>query len=212
MKILIVGAGGHGRSVYSIIENSFEKYNVVAFVDKYKKSENEHIYGKPILTKSIEEISGQYVDHGFILALGDNQKRKECFDYIIDNQLLPIYGTYHRTAIIDNTTIIDNGVVISAGAILCTMSHIGCNTIINSGAIIEHESVIGKHCHIGPGVKVGGRVNVGDSTFLGIGSVVKDNVSIGSHVIVGAGSVVVNDIPDYTTVVGVPGRIIKDRG
>ena len=37
------------------------------------------------------------------------------------------------------------------------------------------------------------------------------NITIGNHVRIGAGSVVVNDVPDNCTVVGIPGRIVKQK-
>ena len=37
------------------------------------------------------------------------------------------------------------------------------------------------------------------------------NILIGNHVKVGAGSVVVRPVPDYSTVVGIPGHVVKTR-
>ena len=44
------------------------------------------------------------------------------------------------------------------------------------------------------------------------GAKVLGDIRIGEHVKVGAGSVVVRPVPDYATVIGVPGRIVRSRG
>ena len=43
------------------------------------------------------------------------------------------------------------------------------------------------------------------------GAKVLGNIRIGNHVKIGAGSVVVHPVPDYSTVVGIPGRVVHTR-
>jgi len=52
-------------------------------------------------------------------------------------------------------------------------------------------------------------VIVGEGTYIGASSVVIPGVKIGKWCIIGAGSVIIKDIPDNSTVVGNPARIIK---
>jgi serine O-acetyltransferase len=47
---------------------------------------------------------------------------------------------------------------------------------------------------------------------IGTGATVLGNISIGDHVKIGAGSVVVKDVPPHSTVVGVPGKVVKREG
>jgi serine O-acetyltransferase len=46
---------------------------------------------------------------------------------------------------------------------------------------------------------------------IGTGAKVLGGLRIGNNVKIGAGSVVVHPVPDYSTVVGVPGRIVRMR-
>ena len=46
---------------------------------------------------------------------------------------------------------------------------------------------------------------------IGTGAKVLGNIKIGNFVKVGAGSVVIKSVPDYSTVVGIPGRIVRAR-
>lgn len=54
-------------------------------------------------------------------------------------------------------------------------------------------------------------ISIGDDTWLGGGVIVCPGVSIGKRCIIGAGSVVTHDIPDDSTAVGVPAKIIGYR-
>ena len=46
---------------------------------------------------------------------------------------------------------------------------------------------------------------------IGAGAKVLGNIEIGSYSTVGAGSVVIDNVPEHCTVVGIPGRIIKQK-
>ena len=51
-----------------------------------------------------------------------------------------------------------------------------------------------------------GKITIGDYTVIGIGASIKEEITIGSNAIIGAGSVVINDVPNDTTVYGVPAK------
>lgn len=86
--------------------------------------------------------------------------------------------------------------------------------------------VIGETCEIGDDVLVYQNVTlggtgkergkrhptVGSHVVIGTGAKVLGNIRVGDHVKVGAGSVVIRPVPDYSTVVGVPGRVVRTRG
>ncbi len=52
-------------------------------------------------------------------------------------------------------------------------------------------------------------VNIGSGSWIGSGAVILPGAKIGVHVVVGANSVVRGEIPDYSVVVGVPGRVVR---
>ena len=53
---------------------------------------------------------------------------------------------------------------------------------------------------------------IGNGVVIGTGAKILGNIRIGDYVKVGAGSVVVRPVPDHSTVVGVPGRIVGEGG
>src|SRR5229473_98181 len=88
-----------------------------------------------------------------------------------------------------------------------------------SGVVIGETTEIGDDVLLYQGVTLGGtghekgkrHPTLGNHVVVGTGATVLGNIVIGHHVKMGAGSVVVRPAPDYSTVVGVPGHIVRAR-
>jgi serine O-acetyltransferase len=88
-----------------------------------------------------------------------------------------------------------------------------------SGVVIGETTEIGDDVLLYQGVTLGGtghekgkrHPTLGDHVVVGTGAKVLGNILIGKHAKIGAGSVVVRPAPDYSTVVGVPGHIVRSR-
>ncbi len=52
---------------------------------------------------------------------------------------------------------------------------------------------------------------IGHDTWIGHGAIIKAGVTIGNGAVIGSGSVVTKDVPAYSIVVGVPGKVIRKR-
>jgi serine O-acetyltransferase len=87
------------------------------------------------------------------------------------------------------------------------------------GVVIGETAEIGDDVLIYQGVTLGGtgkekgkrHPTIGNHVVIGGGAKVLGNILIGNHVKIGAGSVVVKPVPDNSTVVGIPGRIVRMR-
>ena len=105
---------------------------------------------------------------------------------------------------------------------------IHCSTQIASGLYIGHfgtivvsnRSIIGKNCNLSHGVTIGaifygprsGAPVIGDNVYFGPGSKVIGNVTIGNNVAIGANCVVTHDVPENSVVVGIPEKIVSNKG
>lgn len=82
-----------------------------------------------------------------------------------------------------------------------------------NGIIIHPTARIGANCTILQQVTIGTRnINksavIGDDVFIGAGAKILGDITIGNGAKIGANSVVLCDVPTYTTVVGIPAKII----
>lgn len=85
------------------------------------------------------------------------------------------------------------------------------------GVVIGETTIIGDDVLIYQGVTLGGtgkeagkrHPTIGNFVTIGAGAKVLGNITIGENSRIGAGSVVVDNVPENSTVVGIPGRIVK---
>jgi serine O-acetyltransferase len=99
---------------------------------------------------------------------------------------------------------------------------IGREVFIDHGAgvVIGETAVVGDHCIIYHGVTLGGtgfvqgkrHPTIGNHTVIGAGAKILGNITIGDNCKIGSNSVVLKDVPNNSTVVGVPGRIVARDG
>jgi serine O-acetyltransferase len=89
----------------------------------------------------------------------------------------------------------------------------GMGVVIGETAEIGDDVLIYQNVTLGGTGKEKGKRHptIGNHVVVGTGAKVLGNILIGNYVKVGAGSVVVKSVPEYSTVVGVPGRIVRSR-
>lgn len=88
------------------------------------------------------------------------------------------------------------------------------------GVVIGETTVIGNNVTLFQGVTLGGtgkekgkrHPTLGNNIVVGVGAKVLGNIVIGDNVKIGANSVVLESVPPDSTVVGVPGRVVKQGG
>lgn len=87
------------------------------------------------------------------------------------------------------------------------------------GVVVGETSIIGDDVTIYQGVTLGGtgkdcgkrHPTIGNCVMIASGAKILGPLKIGDHSKIGAGSVVLKEVPDHCTVVGVPGRIVKQN-
>ncbi|WP_058305751.1 serine O-acetyltransferase EpsC [Gracilibacillus massiliensis] len=88
------------------------------------------------------------------------------------------------------------------------------------GVVIGETCEIGDNVTIYQGVTLGGtgkekgkrHPTIEDNALIATGAKVLGSITIGESSKIGAGSVVLEDVPDHSTVVGIPGRVVIQNG
>lgn len=122
-------------------------------------------------------------------------------------------GHYFRARYISQRAARMTGIEIHPGA------QIGSGFFIDHGhgVIIGETTIIGDNVTLYQGVTLGGtgketgkrHPTVEDNVMISAGAKVLGSFTIGENSKIGAGSVVLNEVPPNSTVVGVPGRVVK---
>lgn len=89
-----------------------------------------------------------------------------------------------------------------------------------TGVVIGGTAIVGSNCMLFQGCTLGGtgkecgkrHPTLLNNVVVGAGAKVLGNITIGNDVYIGANSVVLADVPDGSTVVGIPGRVVRQRG
>jgi acetyltransferase EpsM len=197
----IYGASGHAKVIIEILENSGQKIEVI-FDDDYSKV---NILNYRI-TSNKEVL--QHSTITWIIAIGNNQIRKR----VAESNVLNFGFAIDNTARISTNAVLGKGTVVMPAVSINSSSILGLHTIINTGAVVDHECMISDYVHISPNATLCGGVVIGEGSHIGAGAVVIPGIKIGNWVTVGAGTVIIKNIPDFATVVGNPGKIIKIKG
>lgn len=131
------------------------------------------------------------------------------------SHFLYINKFYILARIVSNLIRFFTGIEIHPGA------KIGKRVFIDHGmgVVIGETSIIGDGCLIYKGVVLGGtnlnktkrHPTLGRNVVVGTNATILGNIRIGRNVRIGANSVVLKNVPSNSTVVGVPGKIIKTK-
>ena len=200
-RLLIVGAGGHGKVVADAA--LAQDWQNVAFLDA--DPGRQGILGLEVITgRDIDPQLRQRFDAA-VVALSDAARRLALLaDLEALGFDLPVI--HHPAATVARGVQIGAGSVLFAQAVINPDSTLGRGCILNTAATVDHDCVLGAGVHVAPGAHLAGGVRVGEYSWIGIGACVRENLHIGRQVTIGAGAVVVEDIADGQVVAGVPAR------
>ena len=203
-RVLIIGAGGHGRVVHEILSHAA---NIVEqgfiWCDGHKSHDP---WGR---LRCVRPDTPCVDASAYIVAIGDNRAREEMTAAPAATGMTIIRAVHHTTSVLGDAFVSKRGTVICAHAVVGVDSVVRDGAIINTAATVDHECRIGAFAHICPGVHLAGHVMVGNYATIGTGAVVIPGVSVGEGSYVGAGAVVIGDVQPYSMVVGNPARHIR---
>lgn len=199
-RLVIIGAGGHGKVVADI---AFKNgYTEILFLDDNAAGIclDYSIVGT---SAKIDGLNDGNTD--FIIAIGNNEVRKK----IAKQHQVKWVSLIHPSAQIGIGVKIGLGTVVMAGAVINSCATIGTHCIVNTCSVVEHDDLLSDYVHISPKASLGGTVCIGECTHIGIGATVKNNIEICENCTIGAGAVVVKNISKKGTYIGIPAKIIQ---
>lgn len=208
--MLIVGAQGFAKELLEICfrSNSFEN---LVFYDDIHIEIGKKLFEHFTIIHTIEDAKFYFenIDNRFTIGVGNPRLRK-----VLAENFSKIGG--RLTSLISNDVEIGNfdvilgqGVNILSGVKISNSVSIGECALIYYNSIITHDVIIGDYVELSPGVTILGRVKVKNNAQIGAGAIILPDVVIGENAIIGAGAVVTRDVPDNSTAVGIPAKLIK---
>lgn len=187
-KIILVGGGGHCKSVIDVAESA--GYTIAGILDM-PELVGTTVLGYPVI--GTDDNISEYLDEAlFLVTVGhikDASLRIKLHDRIKEagGRLATLVAS---TAYVSRFASIGEGSVIMHHAMVNADAHIGTGCIINTFANIEHDANIGNYCHISTGTMVNGNCMVGEGVFLGSQSVMVNGIRITDGCVFAAGSMV----------------------
>ena len=184
--LLLIGSGGHARSIIDLIESSAD-WKIHGLVGLPHQVGN-YVLGYPVIgcdddlpilreqCASAVLAIGQISDSALRVRLSQQLKNAN-FEF---PTVISKYSVVSRFAHIGPGTTVGHGAIINAGAV------IGSHCIINSRALVEHDANIGDYCHISTGVLINGDVSVGAYSFIGSGAMIREGLCLPQSTIISA--------------------------
>ena len=177
-KLIIVGAGGHGRCCLDIAR---EKYDEVVFLDDGLVGQTVNdckVIGK---INEMKAFFPEYLD--IFIAVGNNAFRKQLFNQAkeIGYNIITLIS---NEAIVSKYASIKQGSVIFPHAVIEPNVMIGNNCIVCANATINHDAIIHDNCLIysntviRPNVIIHGLTRIGSNCTVTFGKEIEEGSDI----------------------------------
>jgi sugar O-acyltransferase (sialic acid O-acetyltransferase NeuD family) len=210
IPLFIIGAGGFGREVFSIIqalESSGSVPHPAGFIDDDPAAVDiEHVValGSRVVG-SVDDLIRRTEPFSAVLAIGSPSAR-EAIAGLLTNSPITYPVLVHPDTTLGCDVRLAEGVVVTAGSRLSTNIQVGRHVHIDQNAVVGHDCNLGAFSRLNPQACVSGSVTVGSGTVIGANATILQGLNVGSAATVGAGSCVVRNVPDGAVVKGVPAR------
>jgi len=177
-KIILIGGGGHCKSVIDVIERE-GRFHIAGIIDQ-KNNIGKNVLGYKIVASDsdLDLFSKKYVYALITIGQIKNpDKRVELFN-LAKKIGFKIPVVVSPRAYVSKYAVVNEGTIIMHDALVNSGAKVGRNCIVNSKALIEHDANIGDNCHISTGAIVNGGANVSKGSFLGSNASTKEYVRV----------------------------------
>lgn len=200
-KIVLVGFGGHGKSVADTIQR-MKQFQIVGYTELQEIPDADYPYLGT--DEKLPELFAQGVRHAAVTVgyMGRGQLRDKLFRVLKEIGFkLPVI--IDPSAVISESAKLGEGAFIGKNTVINAQAAIGKMAIINTGAIVEHECMVDEFSHVAVGAVICGQCEIADHVLVGAGSVIIQNIRVGRNAVIGAGTTVIRDVSEGTVYYGI---------
>ena len=185
--LLLIGAGGHARSLIDLIETEgvWQIHGLIGLPEQV----GTQVLSYPVLGTD-DDLPTLYAHcPAAVLAVGqlpDPTPRQRLaaqlkhLGFICPVVISP-HAVVSRYARLGAGSIVGHGAVVNAGA------DVGMHCTVNTRALVEHDAKIGDHCHLSTGTLVNGGVQMGTGCFIGSGAMLREGLQLPAGTVISAG-------------------------
>jgi sugar O-acyltransferase (sialic acid O-acetyltransferase NeuD family) len=210
IPLFIIGAGGFGREVFSIIEALESSGNVphpTGFIDdnpSVADVERVGALGSQVVG-CVNDLVRRTDPFSAVLAIGSTSTRQTIAGLLAHSPVsFPV--VVHPDSTLERNVRLAEGVVVAAGCRLSTNIEVGKHVHLDQNAVVGHDCQLGNYCRLNPQTCVSGSVKIGRGALVGANATVLPGLNVGDEAIVGASSCVVTNVAPGIVVKGVPAR------
>lgn len=207
-KLALIGAGSHSDAIFSMI--NFSTYKIVGYFDDKDIVEYNSFPILGTIEQSKEFLARGEIDNVFI-SIGDNDKRKEIFDFLKENHYEQMINIIAPTATVLNVDAIQGkNIFVGHMVFLGAEVIVNDNSIVNTCSVVEHHTQIGMHCNVAPNSTMNGLIKLGNNCYLGSSATVIQAIEICDDVFIGASATVTKNIDKPGLYVGTPAKFLRE--
>jgi len=174
---LILGSGGHGRSVADAIRAQGDA--VVGFLDDSRPAD-ELVAGVPVLgplrlawdVKTLLSPEGAPFADRCVVAIG-NPVLRQRWQQVLEDAGAPVGVVVHPRACVSPSAQLSPGCVVLAGAVINADARLERGVLVNSGAVVDHDAICGVFSQLVVNAAMAGGSRLGPLASLAAGEVLR---------------------------------------
>lgn len=184
-RLLVVGAGGHGRSVAEAVQLSGD-FEMVGFLDDGAFASGDDVWGLPVLGPASDFAGYAALASHAVVAIGNNVLRQ-----MLCAQLqaagFALARVVHPRAIVSPRAQLAEGVAVMAGAIVGNEAVLSPGVIVNCGAVVDHHAQVHEFGHLGVNACMAGGSVLGALAWMQAGSAIGYGVQLAAGTVLKPG-------------------------
>lgn len=209
--IVIIGAGGFGKEVKTIIDaiNKISPvWNVKAFYDDAYVN-NEDIIDEVKCIGTLDDlIKTKKGEISLVFGIADRDVVNTTVKKLEKINLFSFPNIIHPSVELNSGVVFGKGNVVAAGSIFSCDINIGDFNFFNTFMGVGHDAEVGNFNCFMPRVQISGGVKMGDFNFFGMNSSVIQNKTIENNNTINSYTLLTKNIKSDRKYFGIPGKRI----